>query len=197
VSAVVTLAQGYDLRSVDLALACGIALSTISLDLRTAPLFEAITPIAAAHAGAAHALLGRGLADGRDLQRVHADARVVDLELAETAVDHVADSVDREGRLGNVGRDDAFANAVDVSAFVLRDGRRVSVLYGWRGSPEERAFLRRLHQSACKRFGTVLGPNITPRMPTIFISTWPVLTPTEHPTADKGGKIDVFALHAG
>ncbi|WP_395635419.1 extensin family protein [Sphingorhabdus sp.] len=53
----------------------------------------------------------------------------------------------------------AFANAVDVSAFVLRDGRRVSVLTGWNGSSEERAFLRRLHQSACKRFGTVLGPD--------------------------------------
>ena len=52
----------------------------------------------------------------------------------------------------------AFANAVDVSAFILRDGRRVSVLQGWRGSPEEQAFLRRLHQSACKRFSTVLGP---------------------------------------
>jgi hypothetical protein len=61
----------------------------------------------------------------------------------------------RSGRLS----EHAFANAVDVSAFVLRDGRRVSVLNGWRGSPEERAFLRRLHQSACKRFGTVLGPD--------------------------------------
>ena len=60
----------------------------------------------------------------------------------------------RSGRLS----EHAFANAVDVSAFVLRDGRRVSVLNGWRGSSEERAFLRRLHQSACKRFGTVLGP---------------------------------------
>ena len=53
----------------------------------------------------------------------------------------------------------AFGNAIDVSAFILRDGRRLSVLNGWRGSPEERAFLRRLHQSACKRFGTVLGPD--------------------------------------
>ena len=61
----------------------------------------------------------------------------------------------RSGKLS----EHAFANAVDVSAFVLRDGRRVSVLNGWRGSPEERAFLRRLHQSACKRFGTVLGPD--------------------------------------
>jgi hypothetical protein len=61
----------------------------------------------------------------------------------------------RSGRLSQ----HAFANAVDVSAFVLRDGRRISVLNGWRGSSEERAFLRRLHQSACKRFGTVLGPD--------------------------------------
>lgn len=60
-------------------------------------------------------------------------------------------------RLGKLS-EHAFANAVDVSAFVLHDGRRVSVLNGWRGSPDERAFLRRLHQSACKRFGTVLGP---------------------------------------
>ena len=61
----------------------------------------------------------------------------------------------RSGKLS----EHAFANAVDVSAFVLRDGRRVSVLNGWRGSSEERAFLRRLHQSACKRFDTVLGPD--------------------------------------
>jgi hypothetical protein len=60
----------------------------------------------------------------------------------------------RSGKLS----EHAFANAVDVSAFVLRDGRRVSVLNGWRGSSKEQAFLRRLHQSACKRFGTVLGP---------------------------------------
>jgi hypothetical protein len=53
----------------------------------------------------------------------------------------------------------ATGNAVDVSAFILKDGRRISVLKGWAGSSEERAFLRRLHQSACKRFGTVLGPN--------------------------------------
>lgn len=53
----------------------------------------------------------------------------------------------------------AFGNAVDVSAFVLKDGRRITVLSGWNGKDDERAFLRRLHESACKRFGTVLGPN--------------------------------------
>lgn len=61
----------------------------------------------------------------------------------------------RSGRLS----EHAHANAVDVSAFVLRDGRRVSVLDGWSGPQAERNFLRRLHASACKRFGTVLGPN--------------------------------------
>lgn len=51
------------------------------------------------------------------------------------------------------------ANAIDVSAFVLADGRRISVLDGWsRGTATERSFLRTIHESACKRFGTVLGP---------------------------------------
>jgi hypothetical protein len=61
----------------------------------------------------------------------------------------------RSGKLS----EHAYGNAVDVSAFVLKDGRRVSVLDGWNGKADEQDFLRRLHESACKRFGTVLGPN--------------------------------------
>ena len=54
----------------------------------------------------------------------------------------------------------ATANAIDVSAFVLADGRRVSVLGDWTsGTEAERRFLRVVQTSACKRFGTVLGPN--------------------------------------
>lgn len=53
----------------------------------------------------------------------------------------------------------ASANAIDVSAFVLADGRRVSVSGQWSaGSEAERRFLQTIHASACKRFGTVLGP---------------------------------------
>ena len=53
----------------------------------------------------------------------------------------------------------ATANAIDVSAFVLADGRRVSVLGNWNaGTAAERRFLGVIHGSACKRFGTVLGP---------------------------------------
>jgi hypothetical protein len=53
----------------------------------------------------------------------------------------------------------ARAAAVDVAAFVLEDGRRVSVLGQWKGgNSKEREFLRTVQASACKRFGTVLGP---------------------------------------
>ena len=52
------------------------------------------------------------------------------------------------------------ANAIDVSGFVLADGRRISVNGDWSdGDADERRFLRTIHASACKRFGTVLGPD--------------------------------------
>jgi hypothetical protein len=54
----------------------------------------------------------------------------------------------------------ALANAVDVSAFILADGRRVSIQDGWRSDDAEvRRFLDVIHASACKRFGTVLSPD--------------------------------------
>lgn len=53
----------------------------------------------------------------------------------------------------------AQAAAIDIAAFVLTNGQRISVLEDWSGgSTQERAFLRTIHSSACKRFGTVLGP---------------------------------------
>jgi hypothetical protein len=53
----------------------------------------------------------------------------------------------------------ASGNAIDVSGFVLGDGRRITVLADWDGgTPAERRFLRVVHDSACKRFGTTLGP---------------------------------------
>lgn len=51
------------------------------------------------------------------------------------------------------------ANALDVSGFVLADGRRISVKRGWRGDRRERAFLRAVHDGACAQFTTVLGPD--------------------------------------
>ncbi|MCI4663675.1 MAG: extensin family protein [Neomegalonema sp.] len=52
----------------------------------------------------------------------------------------------------------AKGNAIDISAFILQSGRRITVLKGWPGAPEEQAFLRKLWKGACEIFGTVLGP---------------------------------------
>ena len=53
----------------------------------------------------------------------------------------------------------ATANAIDVSGFVLADGRRITVSGDWQAqSPRVRQFFSAIHSSACKRFGTVLGP---------------------------------------
>lgn len=52
----------------------------------------------------------------------------------------------------------AFGNALDISAFVLADGRRVTVKGGWRGMPEEQGFLRDVQAGACAHFTTVLAP---------------------------------------
>ena len=54
----------------------------------------------------------------------------------------------------------AIANAVDIAAFVLADGRRITVLAGWSSpDPAVRGFLRAVRGDACRRFGTVLSPD--------------------------------------
>ena len=52
----------------------------------------------------------------------------------------------------------AFGNALDIAAFTLADGRRISVKDGWHGLPEEQGFLRDVQGAACARFNTVLAP---------------------------------------
>jgi hypothetical protein len=53
----------------------------------------------------------------------------------------------------------ASASAIDVAGFVLADGRRYTVTRDWNSpDPQVRAFFATIQQSACKRFGTVLGP---------------------------------------
>jgi hypothetical protein len=54
----------------------------------------------------------------------------------------------------------ALANAIDVAAFELKDGRRISIVNDWRSpDPAVQLFLRTVHDSACRRFGTVLSPD--------------------------------------
>ncbi len=53
----------------------------------------------------------------------------------------------------------AYANAIDISKFKTEDGRLVTVLDGWQGDAAESAFLRAVHEDACKQFTTVIGPD--------------------------------------
>jgi hypothetical protein len=52
----------------------------------------------------------------------------------------------------------AFGNALDLAAFILADGRKITVKDGWHGAPEEQGFLRDIHGAACVMFTTVLAP---------------------------------------
>jgi hypothetical protein len=64
------------------------------------------------------------------------------------------------GRPGARLSEHGLANAVDVSAFVLSDGRRVTILDGWNGGDERaRRFLRAVHRAGCQRFSVGLGPD--------------------------------------
>jgi hypothetical protein len=60
---------------------------------------------------------------------------------------------------GGILSEHGHANALDISGFVLADGRRISVKQGWNGDRQARAFLRAVHHGACAQFTTVLGPN--------------------------------------
>jgi hypothetical protein len=62
------------------------------------------------------------------------------------------------GQRGAPISEHAFGNALDVAAFTLADGRKVTVKDGWHGPPEERGFLHDVHAAACQQFSTVLAP---------------------------------------
>ena len=58
------------------------------------------------------------------------------------------------GRLSEHG----YANALDISMFQMADGYKITVKGGWNGTEHEQAFLRAVHDGACREFTTVLGP---------------------------------------
>ena len=53
----------------------------------------------------------------------------------------------------------ASANAIDISGFTLKDGRKISVLHHWRDNGPEAKFLRGARVAACRYFRATLGPN--------------------------------------
>ncbi|MAB13314.1 extensin family protein [Parvibaculum sp.] len=53
----------------------------------------------------------------------------------------------------------ATGRAIDIAAFVLADGRKISVLKDWGKDTPEGQFLARVHDGACEVFRGVLGPD--------------------------------------
>jgi len=62
----------------------------------------------------------------------------------------------RKGKLS----EHAFGNALDIAGFQLIDGRNVTVLKGWKGTKNERGFLREVFAHGCRQFKTSLGPGV-------------------------------------
>ncbi|MBB4866391.1 hypothetical protein HNP46_005296 [Pseudomonas nitritireducens] len=53
----------------------------------------------------------------------------------------------------------ASANALDIAAFRLADGRRIVVAKDWSGEGDAARFLRAVRDSACSNFDVVLSPD--------------------------------------
>lgn len=51
------------------------------------------------------------------------------------------------------------ANAIDISGFVLADGRRITLLRDWDGDGAKAAFLRDARDGLCEWFNMVLSPD--------------------------------------
>jgi len=51
------------------------------------------------------------------------------------------------------------ANAIDVSAFILADGTRISLINDWDDADVRREFLHELRDGSCDLFSTVLSPD--------------------------------------
>ena len=63
------------------------------------------------------------------------------------------------GRDSGPWSEHATGNAVDIAAFVLADGRRISVASDWDRGNADAEFLRRARNAACEVFGAVLSPD--------------------------------------
>ena len=53
----------------------------------------------------------------------------------------------------------SYANAIDISGFVLEDGTRIRVKDHWREKSDAGKYLARVHKKACRLFSTTLGPD--------------------------------------
>ena len=76
-----------------------------------------------------------------------------------TAIEHFGSFNCRRIAGRNAWSQHATADAIDIAGFRLANGRRVRVLAGWNGDPDEAAFLRDVRDGACRLFATTLSPD--------------------------------------
>lgn len=78
-----------------------------------------------------------------------------------TGVEHLGSFACRNiyGRADARRSQHATANALDIAAFRLADGRRIVVAKDWSGEGDAARFLRAVRDGACRNFDGVLGPD--------------------------------------
>ena len=64
----------------------------------------------------------------------------------------------RNNRDGAKMSEHGYGNAIDIAAFTLESGRKVTVEQGFWGARSESRFLQKVRDDACGEFNTVLGP---------------------------------------
>jgi hypothetical protein len=64
----------------------------------------------------------------------------------------------RNNKRGAKMSEHGYGNAIDIAAFTLESGRKVSVLKDYYGNSSSQRFLRQVRSEACGEFATVLGP---------------------------------------
>lgn len=74
-------------------------------------------------------------------------------------IEHLGSYNCRNIRGGSSPSEHASGNAIDISAFVLSDGRRVSLIDHWNSPDGRSAFLRAVRNGSCDYFSTVLSPD--------------------------------------
>jgi hypothetical protein len=53
----------------------------------------------------------------------------------------------------------SYANAIDISGFILEDGTEIRVRDHWRERSDKGRYLARVHKRACRLFSVTLGPD--------------------------------------
>jgi hypothetical protein len=74
-------------------------------------------------------------------------------------IEHLGSYNCRNIRGGNSASEHATGNAIDIAAFELSDGRRVTLLDHWNSPDGRSAFLRAVRDGSCNYFSTTLSPD--------------------------------------